>query len=438
MVRLLFNLKMAFEALFYNRLRSLLTALGIIFGVAAVIAIQALGEGGQQGILDQLKLVGVNNILITQKKVDPDKKDEARNHKEKKTSSLGLSLADAEVIRNTIPQVSFACPIVSHPVFVIVNGKGKSAMLNGVLPDLLQVQNLKIVSGSNFSALEVENAAPVCLITQELKNHLFPQGSAIGQEIKCGNAWFRVKGIIEARNIDDKAKTEFGLNDNIEVYAPISTVKLRFKNRGYISKRLVESASSGDDDEDVKGVQYNEADRLVVQVSETRYLEPVSEIVYKLLKRRHNGAEDFEIKVPEKIVKQQQETNRIMNFILTVIAGITLLVGGIGIMNIMMVSVTERKREIGVRMALGGRRKDIVFQFLAEALVLCLAGGIIGIILGVGVSAIVNNYSRFKAIITPMSMFIAYLFAIAVGLLSGIYPAWKAAQSDPVESLRYE
>jgi putative ABC transport system permease protein len=443
MSRFIFNMRIALEALAHNRVRSFLTALGIIFGVASVIAMMAIVQGSRKEILDQLKLVGVNNIIIEQKTedkkaVETDSKDASSQEKQ---ASLGLSLEDGESIQKIIPQVERISPEVFFDVFAIYHGKGIHARLNGVSKEFFPVYNIGIQSGRNFNDWQMSRAMPVCIISPEVKARFFHQDNVIGKLIKCGRTWFEVIGVTESRNVSKEAKTNLSLSDNnLDIYAPVSTVLLRYNNRAGITKERLDggNSSNNDDDAPAEKPKYNQLDKLVVQVSDSRYLEPVAEITQRVLQRRHNGATDFKVVIPELLLKQQQSAKDTLNILLGVIAAISLLVGGIGIMNIMLVSVTERLREIGIRMALGARKRDITMQFLAEAVLISISGGIIGVTLGITAAKGFSHFLHIQTIITFLSIFIAFLFAILIGLIFGIAPARRAALQDPVESLRYE
>jgi len=450
--RYLHTVGIAIEAVFTHRFRSILTALGIIFGVAAVIAMMAIGNGARQEILEQIKLVGVNNIVITPK-VERDGSDEGADESGrqlKKKFSPGLTLADAESITNIIPTVKRVSPEVVYNTYIIKDGKRSPAKLNGVDNDFFRVYNLELVKGQYFQDSFLESGSPVCIIGPTIKAKFFPQEDAIGKFIKCGGIWLKVIGILETRKFSMGDTEDLGIADYSQnIYAPVQTVLRRYKDRSVISEASLRggsetvrirggvvsvSGSSGGDE----GSNYHQLDKIVVQVEDSEQLTPTTEILTNMLKRRHSDVEDFIIRVPELLLKQEQRTKDIFNIVLGVIASISLLVGGIGIMNIMLASVMERIREIGVRMATGATKRDIVIQFLSEATIISVTGGIIGIILGVVFAELITQATGILTIISPLSLVVSFGVSAAIGILFGYMPAKRASEQDPVETLRYE
>lgn len=447
-------LQVALEAVFANRSRSILTALGIIFGVAAVIAMMAIGKGAQQEILDQIKLVGVNNIIV-QSRYDSSSQDNSEGddgQQQNKQYSPGLTLLDAESIREIIPTVSKISPEVSYETSMIKDGKRLQAKLNGVTPDFFEVFNLTLASGNMFSENQLEVGSPVCIIGPAIKTRFFPLENPVGQQIKCGNIWLRVIGVLEGKTGNIEAVKEIGISDfNNHIYAPIQTVLLRFKDRGLINEgsigegsgesvvfsgnSMMSFSSSSSNSEDAN---YHQLDRIVVQVENSELLNETTKILQRMLMRKHLGVEDFEITVPELLLKQEQRTKDVFNIVLGAIAGISLLVGGIGIMNIMLASVMERIREIGVRRSIGATKRDIIFQFLAEATLISISGGLFGILLGVIMAKIITESTEILTIVSAWSIVISFGVAATVGIVFGYLPARKAAQQDPVTSLRHD
>jgi len=289
----------------------------------------------------------------------------------------------------------------------------------------------------------LETGGAVCIIGHGVKAKFFSQEDPIGKTLKVGKHWLKVVGVLEERYISSKSIANLGIRDyNMDVYAPLHTVLIRYKNRSLITDALLKRANrrGGDDDNDQKATpkNYHQLDRLVIQVSETEKLTPVSDVVSRLLQRKHFQTIDYEITIPELLLKQQQRTKDIFNFVLMAIAGISLLVGGIGIMNIMLASVLERIKEIGLRLALGAKKNDIINQFLFEAMMISVSGGIIGIILGVTLAVAISNVADIPTIVSFISIIVSFGVAATVGLIFGIAPAKKAAQQDPISSLRYE
>jgi len=445
----IFNI--ALEAVFANRFRSILTALGIIFGVAAVIAMMAIGNGAQQEILDQIKLVGVNNIVIlpVSEKTANENGEDGKTQTEK--YSPGLTLKDAESIKLIIPSVEKVSPEVIYETFIVKDGKRNSAVLSGVTPDFFDVFNLGLQKGHMFTYDQLESGSAVCIIGPKIESRFFQNENPIGKFVKCGNLWMKVIGVLENRNIGNTSSEDLGIsNSNINIYAPIQTILLRFKDRSVVTSASVHggsesvvfvgrgmmsfSSTSGVDE----SINYHQIDKIVVQVKESELLNSTLKVLNKMLHRRHAGVEDFEIKVPELLLKQEQRTKDIFNIVLGAIASISLIVGGIGIMNIMLASVMERIREIGVRRATGARKRDIVIQFLTEATLISISGGLIGIIFGLTLSKIIMQVTDILTIVSPLSIFVSFGVSVAVGILFGYMPAKRAAEQDPVESLRHD
>lgn len=438
MERYFYNLYIALDAVFANRFRSILTALGIIFGVAAVISMLAIGTGARQEILQQMKLVGVNNIVITPITENPDDIKEDNNNGEKKRFSPGLSLADAAAISDLIPGISMVSPEILYKTYAIREGERCPTEVIGVLPTYFDMYSLNLSEGDMFNALQLEAGEPVCIIGQQIRTRLFGKTPPVGKYIKCGSVWLKVIGVIEDRAVTEKATADLGINDyNSSVYAPLQTVLRRFRDRSVVTSGILLQGGIQESESNGK-YNNNQLDKIVVQVSETDMLTRTSEVISRMLRRRHNDSEDYRIVIPELLLKQEQRTKDIFNIVLGAIAGISLLVGGIGIMNIMMASVVERTKEIGVRLAIGATKKDVVFQFLAESSIISLSGGLTGIVAGIILSKLITQFTGILTIITLSSVLIAFVVSAGVGIIFGYMPARKAAQSDPVTSLRYE
>ena len=427
-------------------MRSVLTALGIIFGVGAVISMMAIGNGARQEILDQMKLVGVNNIVILPKIDDSNEDTEEEEGKTlKKKYSPGLTLKDAENIQTSIPTVNKISSEAIYKTLGIRNGKKLSIKLTGVSLEFFEMFNQDLKKGEFFNKWQVERGDPVCIIGPEVVAKLFPKEDPIGKYLKSGNVWLKVIGILEGVRVSEKAE-EMGIsNYSTNVFTPIKTLLLRYKDRSVIN-----AASFGGKTVSYRGnsMMYtnnaeggggeNQLDKIVVQVKETHQLSSTSKVIKKILDRRHKGVDDYEIKIPELLLKQEQKTKDIFNIVLGAIAGISLIVGGIGIMNIMLASVMERIREIGVRRAVGATKKDIVFQFLAEATFISVSGGLLGILLGVLIAKLITVTTGILTIVSFSSIAISFGVAASVGIIFGWLPAQKAAEQDPVESLRHD
>ena len=451
---LLSNFYIALEAVIANQVRSLLTALGIIFGVAAVIAMLAIGNGAQKEILEQIELVGVNNIIVQPVVEQVEQKLGESDEDDKKKFSPGLKLLDVESIENTIPGIKKMSPEILLETYIIKNGIRRSAKLVGVEPSYFEVANFQLDEGEMFDNVQLRLGAPVCIIGKSIQTKFFPQENPIGKRIKVGSQWLEVIGVLKERFISDKAISNLGIRDyNMDVYTPIQTVLIRYINRDLVTGSGLKKSfggfisfgrgrgfiiGGGNNNEDDGPKNYHQIDRLVVQVNESGKLNSTAEVLSRMLERRHYGVVDFEITIPELLLKQQQRTQNIFNIVLAAIAAISLLVGGIGIMNIMLASVMERIKEIGLRLSIGAKKADIVFQFLFEAVMISITGGIVGVILGIGLAYGVSSIAEFPTTISPTSIIISFGVAATVGLVFGITPARRAASQDPITSLRHE
>ncbi|MFN7115691.1 MAG: ABC transporter permease [Saprospiraceae bacterium] len=454
MQRIFFNFLLAMEAVLANRLRALLTGMGILFGVAAVIAMLAIGTGAKQSILDRMKLIGTNNIVVKAVILEEDdqSKPQAQNasnnnntgggkENNKKPWSPGLTIADLEAIHTVIPHVEQISPEIVLPTSLIEDGKLEKGRCIGVTNAFFELNNLSLSQGNFFHPEHLENGRSACIIGKNIQTRFFPNESPIGKKLKAGNSWLTVVGVLEKRNASEESLQNLGIRDyNDDVYIPVTTALLRFKNRAIISKADISSGNQFFDNrnQQKKEDNYHQLDRMVVRVTDSKYLRSAADVTARLLKRRHHDVIDFEIEVPELLLEEQQKTQETFNFVLAAIAGISLLVGGIGIMNIMLASVLERIKEIGVRRSLGAKQEDIVQQFLFEAVTISLLGGIIGVILGVVAANLITSSFDIPAVVSAWSVVLSFGVAASVGLVFGIFPARRAAQQDPIKALRVE
>ncbi len=435
--RLIANFTIAFEAVLSNRVRSILTGLGIIFGVAAVIAMLAIGNGAQKEIIDQIKLVGLNNIVIKSVIEQTEEQVSADDPfiKEKNKYSPGLSLKDKNAIAKILPNIQAISPEIVKDTYIINKGIRRSAKLVGVEPPYFKLFNFELEEGTMFNDQNLIHGMPVCIIGKSIKAKFFPSENPIGKKLKCGNHWLTVMGVLEQRIISKNSIKRLGIRDyNMDVYVPLKTVLIRYENRDMITKSMIKKAYK----EKTTTTNYHQLDRLVLQVAETEKLSATADIIARMLSRKHFDMVDYEIEIPELLLKQQQRTNDVFNYVLGAIAGISLLVGGIGIMNIMLASVLERIKEIGLRLSIGAKKTDIVFQFMFEAIMISATGGIIGIFTGILMAYGVSAFADIPTIISFGSIVISFGVATLIGLIFGITPARKAAQQNPITSLRYE
>lgn len=440
------------EAVVANRLRALLTGLGILFGVAAVIAMLSIGAGAKQSILDRMRLIGTNNIVI--KAVIPSSKDgeeastnsgsssgssgSAAGEKKKKAWSPGLTLDDLKAAGKVLPSVTHVSPEIVISTSLIQSGELIKGRCVGIYNDFFELNNLTLGQGKAFHEDHIEKGRPVCVIGKNIQTRFFPNESPLGKKIKAGQVWLTIIGVLEKRSASKESLQNLGIRDyNDDVYIPVTTALLRFQNRATISKADINGGPFDDGEQNAES-NYHQLDRAVLQVADSRTLRSTADVLARLLKRRHQDAIDFEIEVPELLLEEQQKTQETFNLVLAAIAGISLLVGGIGIMNIMLASVLERIKEIGVRRSLGATQQDIVQQFLFEAVFISLMGGILGILLGVLSSNIITSSFKIPAVVSSWSIVLSFGVAASVGLIFGIFPARKAAQQDPIKALRVE
>jgi putative ABC transport system permease protein len=442
-----FSTRTAAEAVGHNKLRAGLTSLGILFGVASVIAMLAIGNGAEQEILEQMRLLGANNIVVTpiveqkEGKVDKDDKKEAKRF------TPGLTYLDAESIADVIPDIGATSSEVVVNTVLTREGRHRSGKVVGVDSTYMRLMNLHLAQGAPFAVEHFTAASPVAIIGQGVKSRFFTTDEPIGRSIKVGSQWLTVVGVLEDRKVSAETAQRLGIRDaNMDVYVPLPTMLLRFRNRGEITQAEMELAarefsepdSSETDDQRAEKRNYNQLDKIVVQVDKATAVPQVADVIRRLLTRRHNDVVDFEITVPELLLKQEQRTKTIFNIVLGAIASISLIVGGIGIMNIMLASILERIKEIGVRRAVGATQKDVLAQFLSEAVMISLAGGLAGIVTGAVLSFGIERAAGIHTIVSAASVIVAFGVSAAVGVIFGIVPAWRAARQDPVVCLRYE
>jgi len=409
MIDLIWTLKIAVRALQANKMRSALTMLGVIIGVGAVIAMLAVGTGASQRISNQIQSIGSNLLIIL-----PGSTTSGGVRMGAGTQPT-LTLGDAEAIKKECPAVAYAAPILNGVAQVVYGHTNWSTVVQGTTPDILPVRNWTIQSGRSFTDQDVRNATKVCVLGQTVVDNLFGSDDPVDQIVRIRNIPFKVLGVLAP-----KGQSAVGQDQDDTVFIPVTTAQKRLFGTsfpGMVRTIMVEARS------------LEEMDAAVQQIT-------------PLLRQRHHlgqrQEDDFTVRNLTQFLQAAEQSSRVMTLLLGAIASVSLLVGGIGIMNIMLVSVTERTREIGIRMAVGAKTKAIRMQFIAEALTLSMIGGIGGIIAGVAVSKVISALAGWSTVISPVSVVLAFGFSAIVGIFFGYYPAYKASLLDPILALRYE
>lgn len=409
------DLVLGLENLFSHKLRSLLTMLGMIFGVAAVVAMLSIGAGAQQKVMAFIEQLGVRNLIVEAKEAVS-----WQDLQKVRRTSPGLTLADYQTIRGNLSDIAAATPRKRFsPTKVLPKPQQDVPVVYGVRPEYMSIANLRVTEGRFFSDADDAAASPVCVLGAAAKDSLFGAASAVGEFVKLNDQWCHVIGVVAPQLVAQSDVSGIRSEDlNNMIYAPLNTVILR----------LEESQSFLKD----------EIDGIYLHLASADASASDAEIVRGILNSSHHDAGDFSIIVPAELLAQQRRTEQLFNTVMVAIASISLLVGGIGIMNIMLAAILERTREIGVRRAVGARQRDIVRQFVIEAVLISFAGGLLGIALGFGMSQLIAWFAGWSTVVTVSSILLAFVVSISVGLIFGIYPAVKAARLDPVEAIRYE
>jgi putative ABC transport system permease protein len=412
---LLPNLRLGIDNLLLHKLRTLLTMLGMIFGVAAVVAMLSIGAGAQQQVMAFIEGLGVRNLIVEAREATDD-----QALQEVRKMSAGLTLRDFRTIRANIGSVTAATARKRFtPTKLMPKPFGEMPIVYGVSPSYRELSNLQVVEGRFFSDEEEAAAAPVCVLGEGVRETLFGGRTGVGEYLKVNEQWLFVIGVagpqLSAQSDIAGVPAE---NRNNLMYVPLNTALLRL--------------------EDARSYMKDEIDGAYLQLASAEETTMTASIVRGLLNEAHGGAPDFSIIVPAQLLAEQRRTQRIFEMVMVAIASISLLVGGIGIMNIMLASILERTREIGIRRAVGARQRIIVRQFLLEATLISCAGGAIGIFVGIGLSRLVAYFAGWTTIVSTASILLAFCVSVSVGLIFGVYPARKAAALDPVKALHYE
>ncbi|MGH8633773.1 MAG: ABC transporter permease [Burkholderiales bacterium] len=408
---LLASMRIALHALRVNLLRSSLTMLGIIIGVAAVITMIAIGTGAQARVEEQIRSLGSNLIIVLPGSVT------SGGVRMGFGSQSSLTEEDAYSVQREIPEVQASAPTLRGTGQVVAGNANWSTAFFGTTPEYLEARDWALAAGKSFDATDLQGAAKVALIGQTVANVLFADTDPVGQAIRIRKVPFTVIGVLER-----KGQSLMGQDQDDVILMPITTARKRVLGQTQAKVRNVGQISIKVRD----GVDMSEAENLIKS----------------LLRQRHrlqgHQDDDFWVRNLSEVLQTQEQSSRIMTLLLAAVASVSLLVGGIGIMNIMLVSVTERTREIGIRMAIGATEEDVQSQFLIEAVVLSLIGGAVGIAVGLGTSYLITDLLGWAVLISPLAIVIAVVFSAAVGIFFGYYPARKAARLDPIEALRYE
>ncbi len=400
-------LKIALRALANNKLRAFLTMLGIIIGVASVITMLAIGQGSKKSIQKQISEMGSNMIMI-----HPGS-DMRGGVRQDPSAMQTLKLTDYESLRDETRYLSAISPNVSSSGQLIAGNNNYPSSINGVSTEYLEIRQLSVENGAMFTEADIRSAAKVCVIRQTIVENLFPDGSdPVGSVIRFNQVPFRIVGVLKA-----KGYNSMGMDQDDVVLAPYSTVMKRLLAVTYL-QGIYASALTEEMTEEATG--------------------EIGEILRRNHKLKDTDADNFTIRTQQELSTMLNSTTDLMTTLLACIAGISLVVGGIGIMNIMYVSVTERTREIGLRMSVGARGVDILSQFLIEAILISITGGIIGVLIGCGASLMVKTIAHWPIYIQPWSVFLAFAVCTVTGVFFGWYPAKKAADLDPIEAIRYE
>ena len=415
------------KSIFSHGLRSMLTVLGIVIGVAAVIAMLAVSEGASYEAQQQFRDLGASNILLKSVKPAEVEENSRQGFGPPQAVVYGLTNADITTIRDTIPGVSnvISSRIVKKNVWNL--GINTNTDVVGTTVDYPVSRNYNLRAGRFFSQAEVRDHANVVVLSDEVANALFPIDNPIGQSIKIDSDYYNVVGIMESEGFSNLGQSQAGSSNAApsRIFIPFTASKSRF------GETTMRQTAGGMESETV------ELHEAIIQIEGQESVIEVGEIIEQILQRRHKEV-DYEIEVPLALLRQAEESALRDQIVAGAIAGISLLVGGIGIMNIMLASVTERTREIGIRRAMGAKKRDIITQFLVEAVILSGVGGVIGVVLGVVIPIIISIFWGMTTIVTPIAPILAFSISAMIGVIFGIYPSMRAADMDPVEALRHE
>ncbi|WP_295713235.1 ABC transporter permease [uncultured Mitsuokella sp.] len=398
---------MALTSLYANKMRSLLTMLGIIIGVGAVIALVSVGMGVRSNVTSSIASLGSNMLIISP---GASNKGGVRGAA---GSRQTLKYDDAKAIKSKVKDIDYVSPTVQTSYQIVYGNQNWNTTVEGVTPEFMSIRSLSVSNGSFISTNDLEKRNRVAVIGTTVAENLFDEKNPVGQNIRINNQPYKVIGLLTS-----KGQSSMGQDQDDMIYVPLTTAMERMLGITYVQS-------------------------INVQVSDSTKMDQVQENIETLLRQRHhltagNKEDDFTVRNLTSLMETVSQSTSMLTLLLGAIAGISLLVGGIGIMNIMMVSVTERTREIGIRKALGATFMNIMTQFLIESMVIGVIGGLIGILVGIGASQLISKFGNFTTVITATPIIVSFAFSVGIGLFFGIYPARKAAKLDPIEALRYE
>ena len=405
--------------------------LGVILGVGSVIAMLAVGEGSKKEALERIRQLGANNVIIRSVKPAGQEEDDsatAATQSRARVLEYGLKHSDFERLKATLPTIKKAVPIA----LVVQDAQNRhrrmpNARILGTTPDLLDVKNLAVYRGRFITNVDNFNTRNIAVLAAGAAERLFKFEDPVGESVLLGADVYRVVGVLDAQGSGNATPGAVGQQDlNDDIYIPLACAQHRFGDM-----QMIRSAGN-------RSYEMSQLNEITLTVSDASFVSQTAAMVRKLLNRSHPGADDFEIQVPLELLHQAEQEKRIWNLVLGCIAGISLLVGGIGIMNIMLASVTERTREIGIRRALGAKRADITYQFLVETVLLSSIGGTLGVVFGVTIPFAVSTLAEIETVVSLWSVLMAFGISMGIGIVFGIYPARRAALMDPIEALRHE
>ena len=415
-------IRLGVRSLLLHRLRSLLTTLGVLFGTSSVIAMLAIGEGASSEAQEQIKALGSQNVIL--RSIKP-KEDPNGGSQRVRVANYGLTFEDLRRIEASFPAVSAVAPLRELSQEVRYLDRAARPRVYATRPNYLDVTGRLLLAGRFITEVDLHLRKNVCVIGSEVARALYPLEQPIGKRIKIGGDYFQVGGVLAPRVRFGDDRPQAGEEITGELFVPLSTAMQ------YFGDMIVRMRAGSFDREQV------DLHEVVVGVDRPENVELVAAAARTMLQREHKQP-DYEVVVPLELLARAEETKRIFNIVLGSIAGISLLVGGIGIMNVMLATVTERTREIGIRRALGAKRRHIVTQFLVETVVLSIGGGAMGVALGLAIPILVEEFADLRTIVTPLAPILAFTISAAIGVVFGLYPAWRAARMDPVEALRHE